>query len=34
MLTSVKEIGGECQLEEIMVDFETAVWGAINTVFP
>ena len=34
VLTTVKEIVDECQLEEIMVDFESAVWGAISKVFP
>ena len=34
VLTSVKNIIGDNRLEEILIDFESAMWGAIRCVFP
>ena len=34
VLTSVKNIIGDNSLEEIMIDFESAMWGATRCVFP
>ena len=34
VLTSVKNVTGDNSLEEIMIDFELAMWGAIRCVFP